>query len=614
MSRLWLPLLLLLVWSPVVVAAAPPPPSATLSADLPSGQPVGTTVTLTLSTDPGRAATYRLFVARPGLPARLLYDYGLQRRFEWTPLEEGDFLLIGTVRDEASGETTTALLPFNIQSRAGADGRVTMTDHPLVALYSAPPCPAGERLRVIYRPQGGLRWKQTPSAPCDGSRSINLYLAGMVGQQSHVAHHQRLAPNGTPIETSVGHPFTTGAPPHQIPTTVTGSQRSATEAVTLFSLTGGSGGVPTIPVAVDQRGRLIWYDETPLEPAFETGKAVLYRPVAGGTFLLVLETWGLAGQTLREIDLAGHVVRQTTRSAVSRQLVAQGQDPIGAFHHEARRLPSGHTAVIASVERLVEDVQGPGWVDVLGDMVVVLDENWQVVWSWNSFDHLDVGRRAVLDWRCFPNAPTCPPLFLAEEANDWTHANTVTYDPADGSLLISLRHQDWVIKVNYGEGAGDGSILWRLGPGGDFTLAGGSGFFPWFSHPHDPNLVGGNQIVIYDNGNTRCTLNPFGGPCLSRGQVYELDETAMTATLRMNASLDNYSVALGSAQPLADGGFHFGSGLSRAGGSAPHGVATEIAPEGTTAFVLEVAAPAYRSFRLANLYRSPGAGVPVAAP
>ena len=93
---------------------------------------------------------------------------------------------------------------------------------------------------------------------------------------------------------------------------------------------------------------------------------------------------------------------------------------------------------------------------VLGDAVIDLDNTYTPVWTWNAFDHLDPNRHPYM----FP---------------DWTHANSVSYDAADGSLLVSLRHQNWVLKLNYNNGAGDGAIQWTLGPEGDFQLLNAQG-------------------------------------------------------------------------------------------------------------------------------------------
>ena len=82
----------------------------------------------------------------------------------------------------------------------------------------------------------------------------------------------------------------------------------------------------------------------------------------------------------------------------------------------------------------------------------------------------------------------CPPVNLAPVANNWLHSNSVSYT-ADGHFLLSMRHQDWVIKINYAIGAGSGNVIWRLGKDDDFTIT-SSDPYPWFSHQHDADEAG----------------------------------------------------------------------------------------------------------------------------
>src|SRR5262249_53762159 len=155
----------------------------------------------------------------------------------------------------------------------------------------------------------------------------------------------------------------------------------------------------------------------------------------------------------------------------------------------------------------------------------------------------------------------------------WLHSNALQYEPYDGSIIISSRHQDAVWKVNFANGSGDGHIIWELGnpndpgvknpsggiiggPGGTplptFTLTtnGDGGFdlvYPWFSHNHDPaiayrgKLVSGSRIfTIFDDGNIRNQQCTPGFPFCdmqthnSRCQEYSLDETNLTANLNIS--------------------------------------------------------------------------------
>ena len=106
------------------------------------------------------------------------------------------------------------------------------------------------------------------------------------------------------------------------------------------------------------------------------------------------------------------------------------------MHHDFAVLPNGHIVVVAS-ESLVENgLTGyPNTQPVLGDVLIDLDQNHKPVWVWSSFDHLDLNRHPF-------NLP------------DWTHTNSVVYSPDDKALIISMRNQSWVMKINYNDGSG----------------------------------------------------------------------------------------------------------------------------------------------------------------
>ena len=86
-------------------------------------------------------------------------------------------------------------------------------------------------------------------------------------------------------------------------------------------------------------------------------------------------------------------------------------------------------------------------------MVLVLDQNFQVAWVWNAFKWLNTNRLG-----------TDHPV-----PTDWLHANSVSWSPEDDDLVVSLRTQDWAIKIDYADGTGNGHIVWKLGAGGNFT-------------------------------------------------------------------------------------------------------------------------------------------------
>ena len=167
------------------------------------------------------------------------------------------------------------------------------------------------------------------------------------------------------------------------------------------------------------------------------------------------------------------------------------------YHHDFVELPNGH---LIGARGLYQGLYEPSWISwnnqVTGDALVDLDQNWNPVWGWNSFDYngngLDINRHL-------------------NGLPDWTHSNALVYSPADGNLLLSMRHQSWILKIDYNNGAGTGNILWHLGYQGDFALTqdGVPTDDPsvWFSFQHFPTLLSqsGPQttLAIWDNGDNR---------------------------------------------------------------------------------------------------------------
>ena len=567
--------------------------SVTLTPSLVSPQPVGTVITWTATLTGSSRPLYQ-FRVTSGSVTNMVRDQSGINTLAWTMLQEGTYTVSVKATD---GNTNTAVqqqVSFTFTSRiTGGTAVVSATAHPLVALYSAPPCAAGQ-IQVQFQPAGATSWTGTPPKGCQGGASVNFYLAGMLPNSTYRIQH--LLTNASGTQTSPQLTFQTGSPPFTLPVfTLLDPPDSSTSSekilMTSYINTSSIVSQQIGPVATTLSGNLLWYYP---DLAGNQNGSYLVRPAGGGTFLVLIGQ-RYAGQILREIDLAGNLVRETNVPRLNTLLTNMGKSRINWLSHDALRLPNGHTLVLGTVERLLTDIQGPGAVDVLGDMILDLDQNFQLTWSWNAFDFLDQSRTAVLGESC-QTGSACPPLNLASDANDWTHGNALCYLP-DGNLLLSMRNQDWVIKIQYQNGTGPGTILWRLGPGGDFNLTNASGPFPWFSHQHSI-YFDGQRYGLFDNGNTRIRQAGSGN---SRGQAYTLDESGLTATQTLNADLGAYAYHWGSAQTLANGDFHFLVGdLNLPSPGANQSM--EVLPSGAIDYTATMQSYGYRSFRLRDLY------------
>ena len=118
--------------------------------------------------------------------------------------------------------------------------------------------------------------------------------------------------------------------------------------------------------------------------------------------------------------------------------------------------------------------------------------------------------------------------------HDWVHVNSVIHDPRDNSIIISLRHQDALVKFS----RSTGDLKWILGPHANwspefrpFLLTPVGEPFDWQYHQHAPDITP-SGILLFDNGNLRAS--PFDGNPKTRGQQnysraveYAIDEQNM---------------------------------------------------------------------------------------
>lgn len=203
---------------------------------------------------------------------------------------------------------------------------------------------------------------------------------------------------------------------------------------------------------------------------------------------------------------------------------------------------------------------------------------------------------------------------IAPQAMDWLHANSLYYEPQDGSIIWSSRHQDWLMKVDYGNGSGTGNILWRMGAGGDFTFNNlYNDAWPWFSHQHDAGLEndGAGPMTLYDDGDTRVAAPPLGlGYGNSRGMALTMDEPGLLVTPVLSTDLGVYSTGLGSGQLLPNGNYFFlAPAVALQKNNLVGSYAIEIYPTPGSASGTEVydllTTEAYRAWRMSSMYVPP---------
>ncbi|MFO7562496.1 MAG: aryl-sulfate sulfotransferase [Enhygromyxa sp.] len=188
------------------------------------------------------------------------------------------------------------------------------------------------------------------------------------------------------------------------------------------------------------------------------------------------------------------------------------------FHHEVVRLANGNFLTLSnSFETL--DYSSFGLDEdqlVAGDLLVEFTPAGEVAWTWDSFDHLD-------PLRVRSTVSEGLPYYDRKSGKygfDWTHGNGMTEIPEADLILLSMRHQDWIVAIDHQTG----ELAWRLGPEGDFELLEGS----WFHRQHSPQWWPDGSLLLYDNA---VGIPEIASDELrSRAVRYTLDFDAMTAT------------------------------------------------------------------------------------
>jgi arylsulfate sulfotransferase len=178
---------------------------------------------------------------------------------------------------------------------------------------------------------------------------------------------------------------------------------------------------------------------------------------------------------------------------------------------------------------------------------------------------------------------------------------------------VSMCDQNWVIKISYQDGRGDGGVLWKLGPGGDSTIPGG-GAVDFNYAQHYPILIGGKSLGVYplmmfDNGNNRVVdssgtqCDGMHISCYSRPVIFQLDENAKTAQILWQYKLPVFSDCCGSINVLGNGNAEYDIAVFLASpfSSRIQEVTQETVPRLVWQMDLN-GQLAYRAFRIPSLY------------
>ena len=241
--------------------------------------------------------------------------------------------------------------------------------------------------------------------------------------------------------------------------------------------------------------------------------------------------WVPTSAHLHELDASGRSVGEIELS-------------VGDTHHDVVRTEDGFLVMLEVVQR--QHVDGYGEVDVVGDRVVEVGLDGEVLWSWSSFDHLPVEGF---------DADLVASRLEALGQLGYTHANSMALD--GDTVVLSLRHQHAVIGVD----RATGEIAWRVD--GDTVQ-------PPFAAPHDASRSG-DLLQVFDN---------LGG-ATSRATIYDLT----TGDAVWSHDVGSRHETFGSIEPF-EAGDHLVTAVGQRSGGSP-GTLSQVTPEGAIVWQLE---------------------------
>jgi arylsulfate sulfotransferase len=359
-----------------------------------------------------------------------------------------------------------------------------------------------------------------------------------------------MASTATLVVSSTGHAFEIQFPElvtdHQIP--VLGLRPDSTYSIQL-SFTDADGNVvaapalesatpplpadfPTIDVLVSQPSRM--------EPGFTLVDRFQRRGEMGTVYSMILDATGevvwystIGGGAMLQLA-NGHLFWRNDNNADEWTLLGDLISSIPMetpdLHHDLHPTPHG-TYLSLSRETIVVDdyptsetdpAAPPATANVRDEPAVELLPDGTEVGKWPMRDLIDTTRIGYNSLNAQP------------QGFDWVHNNAVFYDERDDSILVSVRHQDAVIKFS----RSTGQLEWILGthvnwkaPWQPFLLT-PVGELEWQYHQHAPMVTPNGTILLFDNGNNRAS--PFDGlvplefsESYSRAVEYEVDEENM---------------------------------------------------------------------------------------
>lgn len=277
-------------------------------------------------------------------------------------------------------------------------------------------------------------------------------------------------------------------------------------------------------VAIDEMGEVIWYYRT-------DSRISDFNILPNGHIAYMTQDFRLV-----EIDLLGNVINSWYAAGRPYDTPQDGT-PVRAltFHHDAFPLGNGNYLMLGSENKAIENYYTSETEEfaprktqsVMGDVIYEFNPDGEIVWEWHAFDHLDPMRIGYETFSGYWNRRGFPDVI------DWSHANSVLYDPDDNSILVNFRYLSSILKID----RNTRDIKWIFGePSGIAdnlkSKLIGMEKGDWFWHQHSPSLSPDGTLFIFNNDNYKAwPFDKISETTLSYAAAYKINEEALSAEL-----------------------------------------------------------------------------------
>ena len=381
-------------------------------------------------------------------------------------------------------------------TRIGASPALFPAFSPKVSDYVSR-CHTGRKLRLTIRAARGTRVAVGRRKPRAGKTKVALNLAAgrrvsltLIRGKKRSTHHVRCLPKDF-VKWS--------------------AQRRGRPQARFYIVTPAEGGKGSPFVVIfDNHGVPVWWMRAGFKP-------IDAKLLPNGNL-----AWSEFGDSPFALRPAPFEERRLNGKLV-RRIAAVG---VNTDFHDLQVMPNGDYLLLSYVPRDepvdLSPYGGPKDALVLDGVAQQVSPAGQVVWSWNSKDHVATSE----------SRPGMPSLLKAaaklpdgRTAYDLVHINSI--EATGDSVVLSMPFTDAIYKVSRATGA----VEWKLGgtrTAQSLSVAGEPDDSFVFGFQHDARVLSDGTVTLHDNR----TGSAFG----PRAVRYRIDEQARTATLLESVS------------------------------------------------------------------------------